>query len=162
MQTETELSRRQRLYEKNYVLLKEFVPELMDNNRPDFWLKPSKMGKFDAQAIRQYDENIFEIGNIGITFYDIDTTDITLYPHFKVTFDNMLKTARVINFKIGTPVFYVAGISIFEEFDYTADSEEDGETEYAVNEYLNSWLYTFAEYRRKDPDYFEKIPMWNN
>jgi len=152
------------LFEQNYRLLEKFVPELLVNEEPDFYLEhKSKVSHFDNATAEWHGENLLFIGTF-YTFcmadgYNAPNGDIVSDPAITVIFDIKRKIARVTSLVVANIGMQKIGAAIYNNFNCTIDSNEANEEERRANDYLRDWLKIMVQAKKNTPNYFTKISM---
>ncbi|MCL2216282.1 MAG: hypothetical protein FWB91_04590 [Defluviitaleaceae bacterium] len=141
------------LFRRIYKGLKQLVPEMIGNEKPDFWLKhEDKKHKVNNAFALRRDDNLLEIGT---TYYV--NGDLCLDPQFIVLFDNALQFARVAEWTVDTPASCFFDRAICENFDCENINAIETHSEREANSVLFLWLNTFAEKQKENPNYFKKL-----
>ena len=146
------MQNRKDLFRKNYELLKDFVPEIL-NDRSIECIIEHKQSEFDnvislsAATTKVYAETITNrtlcIGMDNITG-DYDKCD----PMFIVIFDNNKELARVTTWMSeNEDLFISCGEQITEFYDFESEESEDL---YEANNYLYKWLLDAVCDRREE------------
>jgi len=153
---------RLKLFEKNYNLLKKFVPELLVNEEPDFYLAhKSKTTHFENATAEWQDENQLLIGTFYtycmVEGYNAPDGDTVSDPAIVVIFDIERKLARVKSLTVANIGMQRMGAAIYNNFDCTIDSSEANDDERRANDYLSDWLKIMVTAKKSDPNYFTKI-----
>ena len=141
------------LFRRNYKQLKQLFPEMLGNEKPDFWLKhEDKNERYNNAFALRRDDNLLEIGT---TYYVND--DLCFDPLFVVSFDNELQFARVAEWTMNSPVSCLFDTAFCEDFNCENINAIETKSEREANSFLCIWLNTFAAKRKENPDYFKKL-----
>ena len=153
---------RLKLFEQNYKLLEKFVPELLTNEEPNFYLKhKSENTHFENATAEWQAENELLIGTF-YTFcmvdgYNAPDGDTVSDPAITVIFDIERKLARVKSLVVANIGMQSIGAAIYNDFDCAIDSKEANEDERSANDYLGDWLKMMIQAKKGDTNYFVKI-----
>lgn len=150
---------RKKLSGQIYLLLKEFIPELLVDDEPGFYLihksKRKILGRtrdFQVEVDWHTKDQVYIVAGYYYSIFSewIDEQgDFVSDPGIEVIFDNEKKIARAKSFD-QTGVYYAY-------YDCTIDSKETKD-EIMSNNMLKSLLEILISYRKNDPNFFERIP----
>ena len=147
------INKQEMFFRRIYKQLNQFVPEMLGNEKPDFWFKHEDENIYSNAFALRRDDNLLEIG----TTYFVNG-DLYYDPVFIVLFDNELQFARVAELTMDSPERCLFGTEVCHDFDYKNINAIETESERIDNIILYYWLNTFAAARKANPDYFKKIP----